>query len=163
MVRRVLFRLAAVVLALAGTLFVLEVVLQMASVAFDQADRSKGRVPVEGEIRISCVGESTTFGKWPGQLEEILNQRQNSRDIRVINRGVVGIRTDDVAKEIEQWLDEDQPHLVITMLGINDEGNVLVYPRGDARPWLLKHLRTPRLLGLLWRSAFDIGVPTEKN
>ncbi len=49
--------------------------------------------------------------------------------IRVINRGVVGIRTDDVAKQIEGWLDEDRPHLVITMLGINDEGNVLVYPR----------------------------------
>lgn len=160
MVRRVLFRVAAVLLALAGTLFVLELVLQMVSVALDQADRSKDRVPVEGEIRISCVGESTTFGKWPGQLEEILNQRQNGRDIRVINRGVVGIRTDDVAKEIEQWLDEDQPHLVITMLGINDEGNVLVYPRGDTRPWLLERLKTPQLLVLLWRSAFDIGAPT---
>lgn len=160
MVRRVLFRLAAVLLALAGTLLVLEVVLQTASMALDQAGRSKGRLPVDGEIRISCVGESTTFGKWPGQLEEILNQRQNGRDIRVINRGVVGIRTDDVAREIEQWLDEDRPHLVITMLGINDEGNVLVYPRGGARPWLLERLKTPRLLGLLWRSAFDIGVPT---
>ena len=161
MLRRALFRLAAVLLGLAGTFLVLEAALQTAAAALDRAGRSESRVPVDGEVRIACVGESTTFGKWPGQLEELLNRGQSGRNVRVINRGLVGIRTDGVAREIEGWLDEDRPHLVITMLGINDEGNVLVYRRGGARPWVVEHIRTFRLLGLLWRSAFDIGVPEE--
>ncbi len=159
MARRILFRLAAILVGIAGTLLVVEAVLQTASWALNRADRNKVRAPIEGEIRIACIGESTTYGKWPGQLEEILNRRHSGPSIRVVNRGVVGIRTDDVAREIEQWLDEDQPHLVITMLGINDEGNVLVYPRDGSRPPVADRLRTARLLRLLWRSAFNIGVP----
>lgn len=161
MLRRALFRLAAVLFGLAGTFLVLEAALQTAAAALDRAGRRESHVPVDGEVRIACVGESTTYGMWPGQLEEILNRGQSGRDIRVINRGLVGIRTDGVAREIEGWLDEDRPHLVITMLGINDEGNLLVYRRGGARPWVVEHVRTFRLLGLLWRSAFDIGVPEE--
>lgn len=159
MVRKFLFRLASVLIGIAATLLIVEAVLQTASGIVKNADRHSGRVPTEGELRIACVGESTTFGLWPSQLEEILNEGTVDRRIRVINRGVVGIRTDGVASQIEGWLDEDQPHLVITMLGINDEGNVLVYPRGGSRGWLAEHSKTARLASLLWRSAFDIGAP----
>jgi lysophospholipase L1-like esterase len=163
MVRWILFRLAAILIGLAGTLLVVEVVLQTASRIAQSKDRGLNVAPIDGELRIACIGESTTFGLWPSQLEEILNERTPDRRIRVINRGIVGIRTDGVAREIEQWLDEDQPHLVITMLGINDEGNVLVYPRDGSRGWLLEHSKTARLVALLWRSAFDIGAPGDSE
>lgn len=157
MARKVLFRIAAILIGITTTLLLVEAVLQTASWAARSAERNRSHVPTDGELRIACVGESTTFGLWPGQLEEILDERSAERRIRVINRGVVGIRTDGVAREIEGWLDEDRPHLVITMLGINDEGNVLVYPRGGSRGWLMEHSRTMGFLGLLWRSAFNIG------
>lgn len=157
MVRKTLFRVVAILIGIAATLLVVEAVLQTASRVARSADRNAARVATEGELRIACVGESTTYGLWPTQLEEILNERSTERVIRVINRGVVGIRTDDVAKKIEGWLDEDRPHVVITMLGINDEGNVLVYPRDGSRGWLMEHSKTMGFLALLWRSAFNIG------
>ncbi len=159
MIRKVLFRLFAVLLGLSGIFLVSEAVLQTAAAALDWMGRRANPAPVDSEVRVVCVGESTTYGLWPSQLEEILNRGRSGREIRVINRGSVGIRTDGVANEIERWLDEDQPHVVITMLGINDEGNVLVYRRGGPRPWLVEHLRTIRLLDRLWRSAFDVGLP----
>jgi len=159
MIRKVLFRLVAIVIAIAATLLVVEAVLQGASLIVKRADRGTGTAPIDGEFRIACIGESTTYGLWPSQLENLLNEGLPDQKFRVINRGDVGIRTDGVAARIEGWIDEDRPHLVITMLGINDEGNVLVYPRGGRRGWLMDHSKTTRFLALLWRSAFEIGAP----
>jgi tetratricopeptide (TPR) repeat protein len=159
MIRNIVFRLVAIAIGIAVTLLVVEGVLQIASRFVQRTDRAVGVAPIEGELRITCIGESTTYGLWPSQLEEILNDGRTQRSVRVINRGAVGIRTDSVARRIEGWLDEDQPHLVVTMLGINDEGNVLVYPRGDAQRWLIEHSKTARLIDLLWRSARNIGFP----
>jgi len=159
MIRKVLFRLIAIVIGIAATLLVVEAVLQGASLRVKRADRGTGTAPIDGEFRIACIGESTTYGLWPSQLENLLNEGLPDQKFRVINRGDVGIRTDGVAARIEGWLDEDRPHLVITMLGINDEGNVLVYPRGGRRGWLMEHSKTTRFLALLWRSAFEIGAP----
>ena len=125
MLRKVFFRLTAVILGLTCTVLVLEVVLQAAAAVLKRADQNDVREAAADEIRIACVGESTTYGKWPAQLEDLLNQGRSRRTVRVINRGVVGILTNGIADRIDGWLDEDRPHLVITMLGINDEGNVL--------------------------------------
>lgn len=62
MFRRVLFRLVAVLLGLAGIFLVLEAALQTAAAVLDRAGRSESHVPVDGEVRIACVGESTTYG-----------------------------------------------------------------------------------------------------
>jgi len=159
MFRKALFRLVAIVIGISATLLVVEVGLQAASLIAKNAGRGTGIAHIEGEFRIACIGESTTYGLWPRQLEEILNERSPDRSFRVINRGEVGIRSDGVARKIDQWLDEDRPHLVITMLGINDEGNVLVYPRDGSRSLVTDRFRTVRFLRLLWRSALDIGVP----
>jgi len=159
MLRSVMFRLAAGVLGFGLILLLTEVALRIASSFLEPNDRSRPPIVVDDEIRISCVGESTTYGTWPSQLEELLNRGTGGPHYRVINRGVVGIRTDGVADRIESWLDEDRPQIVVTMLGINDEGNVLVYPRGAERPWWVEHFLTGRLLDLLWRSAVGRGAP----
>jgi lysophospholipase L1-like esterase len=161
MLRPVLFRLTAGVLGIGLTLLVAEVALRIASSFVEPDDRTMAPIVFDDEIRISCIGESTTYGRWPAQLEELLNSRDGGPRFRVINRGVVGIRTDGVADRIETWLDEDRPQIVVTMLGINDEGNVLVYPRDAERPWWVEHLLTGRLLDLLWRSAVGRGEPED--
>jgi len=48
MLRRFLFRLVAVLLGLAGTFLVSEVVLQIAAVTIEPANRGGGRGPVGG-------------------------------------------------------------------------------------------------------------------
>jgi len=78
----------------------------------------------EDEIIILCIGESTTqfFFKnsWPSQLQRILNNLQDEKTFRVINKGLPGITTNDVSTNLPKYLDEYQPHFVLGMLGIND-------------------------------------------
>jgi len=43
------------------------------------------------EVRILCIGESTTEGEWPPFLESILNKKDNGMNVRVIDKGRGGI------------------------------------------------------------------------
>lgn len=159
MLRSVGFRVAAGALGLCLILLVLETALRIGSVVLKPEGQRVPTIVTGEEIRITCLGESTTLGGWPTDLEELLNDKGAAPRFRVVNRGMVGIRTNGVADRVEKWLDEDRPHIVVTMLGINDEGNVLVYPRSARRSWWVEHVMTFRLLDLLWRSSSDRGVP----
>lgn len=156
---RFAYRIGAVALGVMLALGGLELALRAASALL------RPRPPViddggpDNEIRILCIGESTTAGLWPSLLEAKLNQRHPDLRFRVINAGLVGIRTGEIYARLPQWLEETEPHLAITMLGINDEGNVLVYPRSDPRSYLLGYSKAVKLLALLWRSFRGTGGP----
>ncbi|MBT5093415.1 MAG: hypothetical protein HOM21_04185, partial [Halobacteriovoraceae bacterium] len=79
------------------------------------------------EIRILCLGESTTAlgGKdsYPRQLERILQERLRSKTIKVINLGSPNFHTDKILEKIPLWLEEYRPQIVISMMGINDFWN----------------------------------------
>mgnify|MGYP001818764457 FL=1 len=168
MSRQVLFRVTAALLGLATFFLAAEVILRIAGGIVRSARRNEAPTIVDGRLRILCVGESTTAGlnitesmdaePWPSQLQTILDRAPGGRDVRVINQGIIGAVSDGVADKIEGWLDRYEPHVVITMLGINDEGNLLVYRRGGARQWLTEELKTAQLLVMLWRSVADAGL-----
>lgn len=158
-IRSVGHRIAAIVFGFAIALIGLELGLRAASFTLRWA---RPMVPAAGganEIRILCIGESTTAARWPNDAEAELRRQHPELAIRIINRGLVGIRTGEVLERLPQWLDDERPHIAITMLGINDEGNVLVYPRDDPRSRLAERLKTVKLLSLLWRSARGIDAP----
>jgi len=75
--------------------------------------------------RILCLGESTTYfgGKYsyPQQLENILNARSHGLRFAVINKGIPGASTNTILDQLNKNLDQYQPDLVITMMGINDD------------------------------------------
>jgi hypothetical protein len=87
----------------------------------------------QGGLRILCLGESTTESggwenpaSWPKQLEAKLRSTI-SPDITVYNRGVVGTNSKKILNTLPKLLEEVHPHLVLTMIGINDDLNVLIY------------------------------------
>ena len=77
------------------------------------------------DISILCIGESTTAlggaNSWPRQLERILNNIQNEKTFRVINRGISGVKTTQILENLPDYLNKYRPTYVLAMVGINDE------------------------------------------
>lgn len=75
-------------------------------------------------FRILTLGESTTaeyfsgLNSWPRQLEKRLNQAGISA--RIYNEGHVGTNSTVILKNLDDYLNTYDPHLVISMMGIND-------------------------------------------
>lgn len=103
----------------------------------------------KGEYRILCLGESTTMGQWPEPLEEILNQRNIGIKFSVIDKGVVGIQTGFIVDNLRYYIDRYAPHMVITMMGINDSIDTsFVVPYKPDKSYLIS-LRVYKLIRLL--------------
>ncbi|MCA9400452.1 MAG: hypothetical protein KC713_02410 [Candidatus Omnitrophica bacterium] len=56
-------------------------------------------------------------------------------NIKVINKGVPAINTDYIAEHFATWLDQYQPHMVISMMGVNDEHNENALEKIDQKNW----------------------------
>ena len=135
--------LGLVVLGALAALGVLEGSLRIAHVWQTQTDESSTPLilPRANEIRILCLGESTTWGigqnNWPSKLAKRL-ERSAGVDVKIINAGVPAVYSAALADNIEERLDYIQPHIVITMLGINDDYNLLVHKRPNEMSWWWK-------------------------
>jgi hypothetical protein len=85
-----------------------------------QVNRSKGT-----EFVIVCIGESTTAlsreSSWPKQLERILNNVQDEKTFRVINKGMPSRNTNVILEKLPIWLNEYSPDFVLAMVGVNDD------------------------------------------
>ena len=92
-------------------------------------------ISTRDSIRILAVGESTTApnviaqkdNSWPVYLAQILNAKV-SRKIEVYNVGRPGTNTHYILEEIEKNLNAFNPHIVISLMGIND-GNYFLSSR----------------------------------
>ncbi len=113
--------------------------------------------------RILCLGESTTAGlgrgneAYPNQLEGILNARAaGEAAFRVINGGVIATTSDVILARLSEHLDKLNPHIVVTMMGIND--GHLIDPGfqvgGRLRVWKLV-----KMLYHTWRNEDGEGAP----
>ncbi len=140
-------------------LIILELSLALASVAF-RAQIFRAPVPSivnQNVIRVLCIGESTTAGistnPYPDQLEQLLNSSQNKFKFKVINRGIVGTSIRIIASHIEDWISSYKPHVVIAMMGVNDDRNGLIYrPNLEHKQSSLEHSRLYSLVRFLWHS-----------
>ena len=95
------------------------------SAGFHQADEVPvARVP--DSFRIICLGESTTFGtgdssNYPTFLREIVEKQSKTyKHFEVINAGVPGWVSDQVALRVEHQLVNFDPDAVILYVGWND-------------------------------------------
>lgn len=152
--RRLLARLG---LVLAGTLAgfgLVELALQLGGGAVRHAAARLDPVDfADGEVRVLCIGESTTASLWPEMLGVVLRDRRPDLEIHVYREAIVGARTDRIAIATDRWLDHYRPHVVLTMLGINDAGNVLVDPPRRPSVGVVAASRTVQLAKRLWRSS----------
>ncbi len=130
----------------------------------DLADRL--RSGGTGEIRILCVGESTTYcyggrhNSWPYQLERMLNERGAPRRFTVINKGIPGTNSSRIADKLPSWLYTYRPDAVVAMMGINDGEKILVTPLpedGDSLARFARNLRLYKLFTLIREGARRTG------
>ncbi|MCA9393586.1 MAG: tetratricopeptide repeat protein [Candidatus Omnitrophica bacterium] len=144
-----------VVAGILAAFLLLEAGLRLAGFVFMQTQQASNRraLNTAGAVRVLCLGESTTAlggaHAYPQLLEQILNQNPDGRVFRVINKGVPGITTDHILAGLDDTLKKYEPHVVVAMMGINDED-------GDASSWeerLLHKSRVVRLLQLIGRHA----------
>lgn len=128
------------------------------SLVGEQAVRSP--IPIAGKHRILCLGESTTRGvgdnSWPKLLSDRLENYSPGR-YEVINHGIPAVYSKAFSESIDRRLDLVRPSLVITMIGINDDYNLLVYRRPNERAAFMDYFRVTKLFRLLFRAALGIS------
>jgi len=119
--------LQKIALAMVGgllTIVILEIGLRLGGFALlsMQEHRNKVSISQKGSYRIMCLGESTTAGQYPAFLEDELNRRSIGMKFSVIDKGIAGTNTSHIVGRLEADLEAYHPNMVITMMGINDEG-----------------------------------------
>lgn len=144
-------------------LVAIEGLLQGAAVWAQHAYR-RSEVVATGRIRILCLGDSNTYGlylaaqeSWPSQLQQVL-ERQTPGRYQVVNLGFPGTPTSRIAQNLDAFLGQFSPTIVVVMAGVND----LIYGAVDAtdssqrsaleklRAFTTTNVRTYRAW-LLWR------------
>ncbi len=99
-----------------------------------------------------CIGESTTAGGYPWELEEaLLNKSAGRASFTVINKGINGTNSGTILAQLKVNLDRYRPDLVLVMMGINDGHKTLVYEENLVFKikLLLQGFRVYKLAGLL--------------
>ena len=85
--------------------------------------------PVQGTVRIVCVGDSWTFGMnvnqdrtYPSRLEAWLREEDPNRQYEVMNFGVLGYSSYQGLQLLKQRVLDLHPNVVLIGFGMNDSG-----------------------------------------
>lgn len=165
--RKTILTLAVVFLALMVT----EFTLRLSGAAIKKSLSQNNRITKDDgrRFRILTLGESTTaeyfsgLNSWPRQLEKRLNQAGISA--RIYNEGHVGTNSTIILKNLDDYLSTYDPHLVISMMGVND----VPAPPPSINPLVLwtkklQALHTVRLFQWLYfraSSALDCKIDSD--
>ncbi|MDD5130006.1 MAG: tetratricopeptide repeat protein [Candidatus Omnitrophica bacterium] len=134
-----------------------------------QEHRNYQSIKQKGAYRILCLGESTTQNQYPPFLEEILNQRNIGIHFSVIDKGLRGTNTPTILNNLESYLAQYHPDMVVAMMGINDRGDYIPLETSidSKHPPFLKSLQTYKLARLLWlhimNKAREAGLCCRNN
>jgi tetratricopeptide (TPR) repeat protein len=135
-------------------LMIIEIALRLSGfvLASLQENRNLYSLSHKNAYHIMCIGESTTSNQYPRFLEKELNQRNLGIKFSVIDKGINGIKTVEILRKIQSYLDEYCPSAVIAMMGINDWGPHIPYEgvSGSRAINALKSFRTYKLTRLIW-------------
>lgn len=126
-----------VFLGFLGAFLIAEAILQLFSFVLNQnGHHSMPLKHQKGELRIMCIGESTTqlgFAySYPRTLERMLRKKFKNRSIYVINEGVSGSSTEEILRDLPKKIKIHHPNVIITMLGFNDKWKLnkkIYYPK----------------------------------
>ena len=145
--RRLLLASASLLLVLA----LVEVGLRAAGFVVGELQRAENMASLRAgaELVVLCIGESTTAlggaNAYPRQLEEELRRRRPNLALSVVNGGTPRVATDRLLRDLPEQIARYQPHVVVTMMGINDDK---WYADGGFGTGWLEGLRVATLIGL---------------
>lgn len=101
----------------------------------------------QSDVRILCIGESTTAWGYPTQLAKMLRRNPALR-FGVFNGGRAAATSVDILGRLDAQIDAYDPHVVVAMVGINDHR--LDYAARYPVVRILRNSRVYRLYALLW-------------
>ena len=122
-------RLPAILLALVLGVFLCEGLLWGLSlvVRVDGPRGGEGQLEAVPGLRVLCMGDSNTFGwsepaeaSYPAQLEALLNERVEGGPHQVVNLGMPGVNSRQVAERLPAELERYEPDLVLVKVGFNN-------------------------------------------
>lgn len=150
-------KIKLIVLGVFLSFIVLEVGLRLTGFAILSMQRANSIGDYSDTYRILALGESTTShisdiqSSWPTELEIILNNKSKGMKFKVFNEGIPGTNTAFILGSLEENLDRYNPHMVVTMMGTNDDGNNLMYQdkTNTNITFLVEDLRLYKLIKLL--------------
>jgi len=147
-------KISLILFGLFLTIVILEIGLRIGGLAIlsIQEYRNLQSIKQKGSFRIMCLGESTTQGQYPPFLEEILNKSNIGIKFSVIDKGIRATNTKTILSQLESNLDNYQPDMVITMMGINDYGPHIPYEAASTSKIVLtlRSFKVYKLARLLW-------------
>ena len=116
-----------------------------------QEHRNLQSIKQKGVYRILCLGESTTQDQYPKFLEQALNQSNIGVHFSVIDKGRGSTTTRAILSQVESYLAEYHPDMVVAMMGINDLGGFIPYEVATTSKtvFLFKSLRIYKLIRLI--------------
>jgi hypothetical protein len=155
------FSLAALTLFL----LVAEGVIRLTGLALlAPSDLRNSVKPEDGsKLRILALGESTTADffaantlSWPRLLEEKL--RNQGVNARVYNKGISGTNTSLIASRLPEYLEEFRPHIVVSMMGVNDGGDIVFggYESSRLALWV-SQIRLWKMMKWAWQRVERFG------
>lgn len=103
-------------------LIILEISLQIISLYKRYSYNQKQSVSLikQDDIRIMCLGESTTQNQYPVFLGEYLKQYIPEKNFVIIDSGYAGINLDKIIENLQTNIEQIKPDIVVGMIGIND-------------------------------------------
>ncbi|MFA5176838.1 MAG: SGNH/GDSL hydrolase family protein [Candidatus Omnitrophota bacterium] len=114
------------------------------------------KVKVRGEIRVMCIGDSTTFGftvdyckSWPYLLEKLLKNKYTDVKISVLNAGIPGASSRQVKRVFQFHLIEYKPDIVLW------RGGTALTDNYDFNP---ANIGKNNLRLLLWRIIYESRI-----
>jgi len=147
-------KITLIIFGLFLTLVLIETGLRLGGFVLSSLQEYRNRISIskKGAYHIMCLGESTTARQYPSFLEETLNQRNIGIKFSVIDKGILAVNTSCILAQLESNLNEYHPHMVVTMMGINDSGDHLPYEAVSNSKiiCLFRSFRTYNLARLLW-------------
>lgn len=139
---------------LVAGLILLELLLRIGGFAYLTLKEHQNQPTEKDTYTILCLGESTTadggINSWPAQLEKILNEKSHGKRFEVINEGIQGADTAFIFSKLQNNLKKYNPHVVITMMGVNDAELLLHHKDENALVVLYKNIKVFKLANLIW-------------
>ncbi|MFH0753817.1 MAG: tetratricopeptide repeat protein [Candidatus Omnitrophota bacterium] len=146
-------KVALVFFGLVLSLFVLEAGLRLASfgLAAWHEYQVNAALKVKADIRILCLGESTTREQYPRYLQEYLRNSQGIK-FTVIDEGISGTNSNIIVSLLGKNIDKYKPDFVVTMIGVNDYGGHMPYTAASMTgvERFLDVFKTYKLMRLVW-------------
>lgn len=127
------------------SLVTLELVMQIAGFAFSEYKNYKNNKILNKDARytVVCIGESTTAGQYPIQLQRMLDAKYPNK-FSVIDCGIPGISTENILAKLDSNIRKYKPDIVICMMSSADNNQSVNINKNEDT--LLKKIKLYKLI-----------------